>query len=256
MGLQAGKRRTFASSTSLGLVFDGQQRNAPDRIRTCDLRFRRPTLYPTELQARVAGWGQRSYEVKGWGRRGSIRRGTGRLHRCCVAAVPQDVSPVPHPVAQWRATAPIATTAALAFETVDLRGREEVEASAQGPGAPLGSDRCRRLEDMPCGDATGGCRGDDERVLAADRDAEGLLGQEMPVGPGAKAWDSPNTVGGSCRSVSMSSVNVLASGAAGAIRSTDRTPGPQRTRLAPKRRFGGGEQAFAPGNHAEAGAGT
>ena len=25
--------------------------NAPDRIRTCDLRFRRPTLYPTELQA-------------------------------------------------------------------------------------------------------------------------------------------------------------------------------------------------------------
>jgi hypothetical protein len=28
---------------------------APDRIRTCDLRFRRPTLYPTELQARDAG---------------------------------------------------------------------------------------------------------------------------------------------------------------------------------------------------------
>src|SRR6187200_1422720 len=27
-------------------------RNAPDRIRTCDLRFRRPTLYPTELRAR------------------------------------------------------------------------------------------------------------------------------------------------------------------------------------------------------------
>ena len=26
--------------------------NAPDRIRTCDLRFRRPTLYPTELRAR------------------------------------------------------------------------------------------------------------------------------------------------------------------------------------------------------------
>jgi hypothetical protein len=29
--------------------------SAPDRIRTCDLRFRRPTLYPTELLARVAG---------------------------------------------------------------------------------------------------------------------------------------------------------------------------------------------------------
>src|SRR5213592_3365 len=28
-------------------------RSAPDRIRTCDLRFRRPTLYPTELRARV-----------------------------------------------------------------------------------------------------------------------------------------------------------------------------------------------------------
>src|SRR3954464_4291761 len=25
--------------------------NAPDRIRTCDLRFRRPTLYPAELRA-------------------------------------------------------------------------------------------------------------------------------------------------------------------------------------------------------------
>src|SRR5215813_13099667 len=32
--------------------------NAPDRIRTCDLRFRRPTLYPTELQARVEAVGR------------------------------------------------------------------------------------------------------------------------------------------------------------------------------------------------------
>src|SRR5215211_2411460 len=30
-------------------------RNAPDRIRTCDLWFRRPALYPTELRARVRG---------------------------------------------------------------------------------------------------------------------------------------------------------------------------------------------------------
>ena len=30
------------------------RRSAPDRIRTCDLRFRRPTLYPTELRARGA----------------------------------------------------------------------------------------------------------------------------------------------------------------------------------------------------------
>jgi hypothetical protein len=29
--------------------------SAPDRIRTCDLRFRRPTLYPTELRARDPG---------------------------------------------------------------------------------------------------------------------------------------------------------------------------------------------------------
>ena len=27
---------------------------APDRNRTCDLRLRRPTLYPTELQARFS----------------------------------------------------------------------------------------------------------------------------------------------------------------------------------------------------------
>jgi hypothetical protein len=33
-------------------------RNAPDRIRTCDLRFRRPTLYPTELRARVEADGR------------------------------------------------------------------------------------------------------------------------------------------------------------------------------------------------------
>ena len=30
-------------------------RSAPDRIRTCDLRFRRPTLYPAELRARAGG---------------------------------------------------------------------------------------------------------------------------------------------------------------------------------------------------------
>ena len=26
----------------------------PDRIRTCDLRFRKPLLYPTELRERIA----------------------------------------------------------------------------------------------------------------------------------------------------------------------------------------------------------
>ena len=33
----------------------GLKLSAPDRIRTCDLRFRRPTLYPAELRARVRG---------------------------------------------------------------------------------------------------------------------------------------------------------------------------------------------------------
>ena len=31
----------------------GLSRDAPDWTRTSDLRFRRPTLYPTELRARV-----------------------------------------------------------------------------------------------------------------------------------------------------------------------------------------------------------
>ena len=30
----------------------GRNDDAPDRIRTCDLRLRRPTLYPAELQTR------------------------------------------------------------------------------------------------------------------------------------------------------------------------------------------------------------
>ena len=32
-------------------VVTGKTRSGPDRIRTCDLRFRRPTLYPAELRA-------------------------------------------------------------------------------------------------------------------------------------------------------------------------------------------------------------
>src|SRR5215813_6171915 len=37
--------------------------NAPDRIRTCDLRFRRPTLYPTELLARAHGRGSPAWDA-------------------------------------------------------------------------------------------------------------------------------------------------------------------------------------------------
>src|SRR3954454_12026928 len=57
--------------------------DAPDRIRTCDLRFRRPTLYPTELQAldlpaprvagRVLGQRQGSYGLGGWERATELR---------------------------------------------------------------------------------------------------------------------------------------------------------------------------------------
>ncbi len=37
-------------------LFPARFLSAPDRIRTCDLRFRRPTLYPAELRAqRVRG---------------------------------------------------------------------------------------------------------------------------------------------------------------------------------------------------------
>src|SRR3954471_168858 len=35
-----------------GTPYEAESESAPDRIRTCDLRFRRPTLYPTELRAR------------------------------------------------------------------------------------------------------------------------------------------------------------------------------------------------------------
>src|SRR5215210_5067772 len=43
-----------------------QLQSAPDRIRTCDLRFRRPTLYPAELRAPIVeGSGRRSAAPSG-----------------------------------------------------------------------------------------------------------------------------------------------------------------------------------------------
>ena len=38
--------------TSQGFSLQAVQRITPDRIRTCDLRFRKPMLYPTELRGR------------------------------------------------------------------------------------------------------------------------------------------------------------------------------------------------------------
>src|SRR5438270_10035180 len=46
----------------LGTVGRGSAR---DRIRTCDLRLRRPTLYPAELRARVISGSER-YPSFGW----------------------------------------------------------------------------------------------------------------------------------------------------------------------------------------------
>jgi hypothetical protein len=42
------------SSTGTGMA-TGETSSAPDRIRTCDLWFRRPALYPTELRALTRG---------------------------------------------------------------------------------------------------------------------------------------------------------------------------------------------------------
>src|SRR5438552_741094 len=39
--------------------------HAPDRIRTCDLRFRRPTLYPAELRAQAIDCSQCSSTANG-----------------------------------------------------------------------------------------------------------------------------------------------------------------------------------------------
>jgi len=51
-GKQMGKSRVSQSaSIDVKLALE----SAPDRIRTCDLWFRRPALYPTELRARVRG---------------------------------------------------------------------------------------------------------------------------------------------------------------------------------------------------------
>jgi hypothetical protein len=48
-------------------------RSAPDRIRTCDLRLRRPTLYPAELRARVRdGEANKPSSVTRAGARGRI----------------------------------------------------------------------------------------------------------------------------------------------------------------------------------------
>ena len=43
---------TDRAATAENRELPGISGNGPDRIRTCDLRFRRPTLYPAELRAR------------------------------------------------------------------------------------------------------------------------------------------------------------------------------------------------------------
>ena len=73
-----------------GLRRPSTLRGALDRIRTCDLRLRRPTLYPTELRAQsfgvsrtFAGHHERVKRGRGWGARGAPGRQCrrGRQHR-------------------------------------------------------------------------------------------------------------------------------------------------------------------------------
>jgi hypothetical protein len=49
--ISAGERSTDSPENDENREMRGLRRSAPDRIRTCDLRFRRPTLYPAELRA-------------------------------------------------------------------------------------------------------------------------------------------------------------------------------------------------------------
>ena len=47
-------RKNSATTACTGETYDatiGSDRNAPERIRTSDLRFRKPLLYPAELRA-------------------------------------------------------------------------------------------------------------------------------------------------------------------------------------------------------------
>ncbi len=48
------QRQPNAGPAGLGPKFDREKIGAPERIRTSDLRFRRPTLYPAELRAQSA----------------------------------------------------------------------------------------------------------------------------------------------------------------------------------------------------------
>ena len=62
MDMTQGIKTNNKKKTSREILFDcakqsrsGDRRvriNIPDRIRTCDLRFRKPSLYPTELRGR------------------------------------------------------------------------------------------------------------------------------------------------------------------------------------------------------------
>ena len=68
--------------------------HAPDRIRTCDLRLRRPTLYPTELRARRTNVRRRDgcgSSVE-WARRpgGASRHGRRREHANKPSSVPAE----------------------------------------------------------------------------------------------------------------------------------------------------------------------
>ena len=54
--VEVNRESTTLATSAFHAVISPLPTSAPDRIRTCDLRFRRPTLYPAELRA-LAGRG-------------------------------------------------------------------------------------------------------------------------------------------------------------------------------------------------------
>src|SRR5207249_3314532 len=78
--ITAGQRREAALKTTKGPHVQAF-RSAPERIRTSDLRFRRPTLYPAELRAQAVHCRGRIFTAlfRPSARVGPMRRGAAAL---------------------------------------------------------------------------------------------------------------------------------------------------------------------------------
>ena len=58
-GGHAKRPNTGRYAAEIASTTDGEKETTPDRARTCNLRFRRPMLYPIELRVRALGRGPR-----------------------------------------------------------------------------------------------------------------------------------------------------------------------------------------------------